>query len=131
MESGSGSASGEDLMVNFETNTLTIKNAANLHVSHIAGNDVVPMLKYGGNYNYTGGNRTIQNYSQDEQINLASDFTGIGLDDNNFYVNSSSGTLTIQNSRDKVISYGTADGNLDLWQIVAVILTAEVFRNLK
>ena len=112
-------ASGEDLMVNFETNTLTIKNAANLHVSHIAGNDVVPMLKYGDNYNYTGGNRTIQKYSQNEQINLASDFTGIGLDDNNFYVNSSSGTLTIQNSRDKVISYGTADGNLVAYSFMA------------
>lgn len=70
-------------------------------------------------YTYSGGNMVISNYQQGEQINLASDFTGIGLDENNFYINSSSGTLTIQNVRDKIVSYGDAQGNLLVYSYMA------------
>ncbi len=63
-------------------------------------------------YTYSGGDMTISDYQSTAQINIASDYTGINFDENNFYVNSSSGSLTIENARDKVISYGNANGNL-------------------
>ena len=70
------------------------------------------------NYTYSGGDMVISDY-QGAHINLASDFAGIGLDENNFYVNSSSGTLTIQNARGKLISYGDAAGNLIAYSYMA------------
>ena len=61
---------------------------------------------------------TISDY-QGAQINIACDYTGINFDANNFYVNSSSGSLTIENARDKVISYGDANGNLIAYSYLA------------
>ena len=69
-------------------------------------------------YTYSGGNMTISDY-QGAQINIASNYTGINFDANNFYVNSSSGSLTIENARDKVISYGDANGNLIAYSYLA------------
>ena len=69
-------------------------------------------------YTYSGGNMTISDY-QGAQINIACDYTGINFDANNFYVNSSSGSLTIENARDKVISYGDANGNLIAYSYLA------------
>ena len=51
---------------------------------------------------YEGGNTTVTNYSG-EKINYSSDFTGIGFNNDDFIVSSSSGNLTIQNVRDKII----------------------------
>ncbi|MBQ7629817.1 MAG: hypothetical protein IJS81_06345 [Selenomonadaceae bacterium] len=51
---------------------------------------------------YEGGNKTVTNYAG-EKINYHTDFTGIGFNDTDFIINSSSGSLTIQNARDKVI----------------------------
>ena len=70
-------------------------------------------------YTYNGGDMTISDYQSTAQINIASDYTGINFDDNNFYVNSSSGSLTIENARDKVISYGDANGNLIAYSYLA------------
>ena len=54
-------------------------------------------------HTYSGGNKSITNYSAGQKINFNADFTGIGFSGNNFMVNSSSGSLTIQNARNKVI----------------------------
>lgn len=81
--------------------------------------DTVDLIKDGLNYVYEGGNKLIKNYLQDEQINLASDFKGIGLDEKNFYINSSSGTLSIENIRDKLVHYGDAAGNLIAYSYMA------------
>ena len=62
-------------------------------------------------YNYTGGHRTVANYSPEEKIQLSSDFAGIGVSRNNFIIKSSSGSLTIENVRDKVIDVAGTDGN--------------------
>ena len=51
---------------------------------------------------YEGGNKTVTNYAG-EKINYHTDFTGIGFNDTDFMINSSSGSLTIPNARDKVI----------------------------
>ncbi len=56
-------------------------------------------------YVYSGGYKVISNYRQGEVINLLSDYIGIDVRENNFLVNSSSGSLIIPDSRDKFIGY--------------------------
>ncbi|MBR5914785.1 MAG: hypothetical protein IKZ58_10580 [Selenomonadaceae bacterium] len=74
-------------------------------------------------YTYTGGNATISagigtsssvtsGYSAYEQINIATDFTGVEVDGDNIILKSSSGKLTIQNSRGKYVKYGDSNSNL-------------------
>ena len=70
-------------------------------------------------YTYSGGNEVISDYSPSTQINLATDYQGIGLEGNSFFIKSSSGQLEIQNARDKVISYGDATGNLVAYSYMA------------
>lgn len=62
-------------------------------------------------YTYSGGNATITSYAAGEKINFATYFAGIDWDDDNFMIKSSSGTLTIQNFRDKFINVADANGN--------------------
>ncbi len=62
-------------------------------------------------YNYTGGHRTVANYSPSEKINLSSDVTGISFSGNNFVISSSTGELTLENVRDKIIEVSLGDGN--------------------
>ena len=81
--------------------------------------DTTDLVKSGLNYIYEGGTKIIKNYMQGEQINLASDFLGLGLDEKNFFINSSSGTLSIENVRDKLIQYGDAVGNLIAYSYMA------------
>ena len=63
------------------------------------------IIKYGDTYTYSGGDKTITNYQQGEIVELASDYAGIDLSGNSFFVKSSSGQLEIQNSRDKFVGY--------------------------
>lgn len=60
---------------------------------------------------YSGGNKTVS-YSENQQVNLATDFTGVEVDGDNFIVKSSSGQLTLQNVRGKYVKYGDANSNL-------------------
>lgn len=62
--------------------------------------------------NYSGGNSTITNYVSEEVINYQTDFTGIGFNNSDFMVNSSSGTLTIQNARDKLMNFAVNDNSV-------------------
>ena len=104
--------SGNNWIITAGSGSIILQDAASISPVILNPSSSSPVVKSGNVYTYNGGNGTIENYVVGEQINLASDFTGINLDENNFYVNSSSGTLAIQNARDKVISYGTSDGNL-------------------
>ena len=54
-------------------------------------------------HTYSGGNKSITNYSAGQKINYSTDFTGIDFSGNDFMINSSSGSLTINNARNKVI----------------------------
>lgn len=70
-------------------------------------------------YVYNGGYQTISDYQEGDQINLNCEYRGIDLNGNSFYVNSSNGQLEIQNSRNKYISYGFANGELAAYSYVA------------
>lgn len=63
-------------------------------------------------YSYDGGYKIIENYQQGEIIRLNSDYQGIGLSGNSFFVNSSSGNLEIQNARDKFIGYSASNSDV-------------------
>ena len=115
-------ASGEDLIITFETNSLTFKNAANLHVTYVTNLDSansIPMLKSDNVYTYTGGDRKIENYSDYEKVKLSSDFAGIGIEGNNFLIKSSTGALTLENVRDKIIDVSLGDGNTAAYAYMA------------
>ena len=61
---------------------------------------------------YSGGNQTVSSYSESQQVNLATDFTGVAVNGDNFIVKSSSGQLEIQNVRGKYVKYGDENSNL-------------------
>ena len=63
------------------------------------------IIKGGDTYTYNGGYKVINDYQQGEVVALASDFTGINLNENDFFINSSSGQLEIQNVRNKFVGY--------------------------
>lgn len=60
---------------------------------------------------YTGGNKTISDYSG-EKITFSTSYTGVDFGDNTFHFHSPSGTLTIGNVRDKVVDFRDSAGNV-------------------
>lgn len=122
--------SGNDYILNSSDGSIILLDVADRNIySQKNGNQTVitvsakkssiETVQPATNYIYGGGNMTVDNYDENLLINLNSDFAGIGLDENNFYVNSSSGTLAIKNIRDKVVSYGDAGGNLIAYSYMA------------
>lgn len=73
----------------------------------------------GNTYNYAGGNKSIENYKEGEVVQLASDYQGIDLQENSFFVNSSSGHLEIKNARDKFIGYSAENTDVIAYSYVA------------
>lgn len=69
-------------------------------------------------YSYSGGNMSISNYAG-EKIFYSADFNGIGFNDTDFIINSSSGSLTLQNVRDKVIDVADTAGNTAAYVFMA------------
>lgn len=67
---------------------------------------------------YGGGDKAIPNYSGGK-VAYATDFTGIGFNDNDFMINSSSGTLSLQNARDKVIDVSSTRGRTIAYAFMA------------
>ena len=57
-------------------------------------------------YDYTGGTTNITDFESGDMINLPSNFTGISFDSSNFYVYTTTGTLTVKNIYDKVMNFG-------------------------
>ena len=139
--------SGNDIVVSVGSGSITLKNSATyagyfydsyLNISTIESSMDMPSVDSSDDdsdnfissdsnnnevqqniYTYSGGNEVISNYLQGTQINLATDYQGIGLEGNSFFIKSSSGQLEIQNARDKVISYGDAAGNLVAYSYIA------------
>ena len=70
-------------------------------------------------YSYNGGNSLIVNYKEGDVVQLNSDYAGIDLSGNSFFVNSSSGKLEIQNARDKFIGYGAGNNDVLAYSYVA------------
>jgi len=76
-------------------------NGGSSYSSVISGSDST-----GYSYNYSGGNKYISDFESGDMINIPADFTGIDYDDSDFMIYSSSGSLTVQNIRDKVMDFG-------------------------
>ena len=113
--SGSTSTTTDNTSTQTSTSTTTSTVPTSSGGTTIINNyygDVYIINVSGGIYVYNGGNKVINNYQQGEVVQLDSDFQGIGFSGNSFLVNSSSGTLEIQESRDKFVSYGY--GNSDV-----------------
>ncbi len=91
--------------------------------SSVSSNDSNTMIinKEGNTYTYSGGYKIISNYQEGEVVRLDSDYQGIDLNGNNFYVKSSSGQLSIQNMRGKVIGYSAGDDNVIAYSYVASV----------
>ena len=69
------------------------------------------LQKVSGIYTYTGGNATISNFIADEVIKFAADeFTGFEVINDDLIVNSSTGSLTILNCKDKFMTFINSDG---------------------
>ena len=109
-------ASGGDTIVNnyyggyydMSGNNGTIVNQSSVTgavTNNTSVDNSTTIIKQGDTYTYSGGDRTITNYQQGEIVELASDYAGIDLNGNSFFVKSSSGSLEIQNARDKFIGY--------------------------
>lgn len=73
----------------------------------------------GNTYNYSGGDKSIENYKEGEVVQLSSDYQGIDLKENSFFVNSGSGHLEIKNSRDKFIGYSATNTDVIAYSYVA------------
>ena len=88
------------------TNTTTVDNSTNIVIS-------------GNTWTYSGGNKYIDNYKQGEVVRLDSDYQGFDLKGSSFLVNSSSGQLEIQNSRDKFIGYSAGNSEVVAYSYVS------------
>ena len=62
----------------------------------------------------------VPNYTQGDSINLATEVTGFTVSDNGaIVVNSTNGTLTIENCKDEIMSFADSNGNLIAYAFVA------------
>ena len=73
----------------------------------------------GGVYNYSGGNRVITNYTEDETIELDVAVTGVSVSADNFIVTSADGTLTLNEVRGEVVSFTDSNGNIVAYSYMA------------
>lgn len=70
-------------------------------------------------YTYSGGWSLISDFITGNKVKLASDVLGFEVSDNDFAMNSSTGRLTIENSRDKIIDFSDSYGNTGFYAYVA------------
>ena len=110
----SASISGNDLVINVDSGSMTLKDSANKNVKFVK-----IVQKDGNKYTYSGGNAVIENYNSEEQVNLSGEITGIEVTKEGIQVNSTSGSLEVQNSRGKTVNYAGADGNVVVSSYVA------------
>ena len=112
-------ASGVDTIVYVGVDSILfqgtdIGGVENYGVVIVGGNQIFSdnFLQTNNNaYTYSGGNKIIQDFSSDEEIILASDFTGIDFSSTTFVVNSSTGSLKIKNAANKYIEVKDSSGN--------------------
>lgn len=70
-------------------------------------------------YTYDGGWSLIADFITGNKVKLASDVLGFEVSDNDFAMNSSTGRLTIADSRDKLIDFSDSYGNTGFYAYVA------------
>ena len=92
--------------------TDTVVSAVNKVASKILHKDL-------SGYTYDGGYSLISDFLHGDKVKMASDVLGLQVSDNDFVVNSSTGALTIENSRDKLIDFSDTYGNTGIYAYVA------------
>lgn len=119
-DSYSTTQSSDDIIVTVGEGKITLLGAATLSAVNIesifvdkntTSFNTLLEKKDGVTYDYTGGDKKIENYSPNEKVKLSSDFAGIDVSGNNFVIKSSSGALTLENVRDQVINVTDSEGN--------------------
>ena len=70
-------------------------------------------------YEYDGGYQLVKDFVSGDKVKLASDVLGMQISDDDFILDSSSGALTIENGRNKIIDFSDSDGNTGLYAYVA------------
>ena len=91
---------GDDIYLSFDNRQTVSLKSADSAVSD--ANFLVVGSGGSSGYTYNGGNMVISDYAS-EKINYATDFKSFGFNDTDFILSSSTGNLTIQNARGKVI----------------------------
>ena len=86
----------------------SVKAGGDINIGDITNTTTEYLVKYGDTWTYSGGNKSISNYSEGDKIALQSDYHGFEIKDSAFLVNSGDGALTIENARDKFIGYSTS-----------------------
>ena len=100
-----------------------ILGAANLPNHLIAGAGGSSLIGNGGNntlrggsgvdfFIYNSGNDTVENYQNGDVVNFNAEFTGIGISENNFAINSNDGAIIIRDAVDKIIDVAEGIGNV-------------------
>ena len=100
-----------------------ILGATNLPNHLIAGSGGSSLIGNGGDntlqggagkdfFIYSGGNDFIDNYQNGDVITFNAAFTGIGISENNFAINSNNGAVTIRDAFNKIIDVAGGDGNV-------------------
>ena len=82
-----------------------------------SGDNSNVLQKNESGYTYSGGNKYISDYAS-EKINYQTDYQGFSFNDTDFILSSSSGNLTVQNVRDKLIDVAI-DGNTVAYAFMA------------
>lgn len=70
-------------------------------------------------YTYSGGWSLISDFLSGDKVKVASDVLDINVSKEDVILNSSSGALTIENSRDKLIDFSDSYGNTGIYAYVA------------
>ncbi|MBQ7199022.1 MAG: hypothetical protein IJS29_07145, partial [Selenomonadaceae bacterium] len=94
--------------VSNETNNVNIDNSTTTNTT----NNTTIINNVNNIYTYNGGNKTISSYAEGQVVELKSDYQGIDVNGNSFLVKSSSGDLSIQDSRDKFIGYSASNSEV-------------------
>ena len=90
----------------------SVANAVNKVASKILHKDA-------SGYTYDGGYSLIADFLSGDKVKMASDVAGLEVSDSDFVVKSSTGALTIANSRDKLIDFSDTYGNTGVYAYVA------------
>lgn len=76
------------------------------------GNSSQPLLEPKESfYDFIGDNRRIADFKVKNKIKLSCEYKGFEISGNNFVIQSASGSLTLENARDKIIDVADGTGN--------------------
>lgn len=83
-------------------------------------------------YDYDGGYRLVKDFLSGDKVKLAADVIGLEISDDDFVLNSSSGALTIENGRNKIIDFSDTHGNTGVYAYAAGdagVIDGRIFAN--